>query len=239
MAIGYQKITRFAELVNKSRIYDVDSRESAAHYKSLSDKKGKVTVFMSVQVLAQMFQVWQTRHKANECRVGSNVTYYNYGEQRHIYTRSDKTKNEQAKGNVLFSGSETATDDRLIQGTCFINGTPLNLVLFDIRGCMVINIIAMCSMTTSFFCLNCPLSIFGRYFRIDLVCLPLDKLDVILGMKWLEYNRFYINSFNKMIIFPEIGVEEVFFLSAKQVDKFVQDGGVLFMLLATLAICEN
>ncbi|XP_050897940.1 uncharacterized protein LOC127104837 [Lathyrus oleraceus] len=40
-AMSYQQITRFYELVNKSRIYDEDSRESAAHYKSLDDKKGK------------------------------------------------------------------------------------------------------------------------------------------------------------------------------------------------------
>ncbi|XP_050896661.1 uncharacterized protein LOC127103447 [Lathyrus oleraceus] len=40
-AMGYQQITRFYELVNKSKIYDEDSRESAAHYKSLHDKKGK------------------------------------------------------------------------------------------------------------------------------------------------------------------------------------------------------
>ncbi|XP_050915805.1 uncharacterized protein LOC127130890 [Lathyrus oleraceus] len=40
-AMGYQHITRFFELVNKSRIYDEDSRESDAHYKSLHDKKGK------------------------------------------------------------------------------------------------------------------------------------------------------------------------------------------------------
>lgn len=37
----YQQITIFYELVNKSRIYDEDSRKSAAHYKSLHDKKGK------------------------------------------------------------------------------------------------------------------------------------------------------------------------------------------------------
>ena len=40
-AIGYQQITRFSELVNKSRIYDEDSRDSSAYYKSLSDKRGK------------------------------------------------------------------------------------------------------------------------------------------------------------------------------------------------------
>ncbi|XP_050920294.1 uncharacterized protein LOC127137931 [Lathyrus oleraceus] len=40
-AMGYQQIMRFSELVNKSMIYDDDSRESVAHYKSLRDKKGK------------------------------------------------------------------------------------------------------------------------------------------------------------------------------------------------------
>ncbi|XP_050910057.1 serine/arginine-rich splicing factor RS2Z33-like [Lathyrus oleraceus] len=40
-AMGYQQITIFSELVNKSRIYDEDTCESAAHYKSLHDKKGK------------------------------------------------------------------------------------------------------------------------------------------------------------------------------------------------------
>lgn len=37
-AIGYQQITRFTKLVNKSRIYDEDSRESASVYKSLKGK---------------------------------------------------------------------------------------------------------------------------------------------------------------------------------------------------------
>ncbi|XP_058758294.1 uncharacterized protein LOC131631515 [Vicia villosa] len=38
-AIGYQQITRFTELVNKSRIYDEDIRESASHYKAMNEKK--------------------------------------------------------------------------------------------------------------------------------------------------------------------------------------------------------
>ncbi|XP_050877262.1 uncharacterized protein LOC127081016 [Lathyrus oleraceus] len=38
--IGYQQIRKYAELVNKSRIYDEDSRARSAHYKSISEKKG-------------------------------------------------------------------------------------------------------------------------------------------------------------------------------------------------------
>ena len=40
-AIGYQQIACFSELVNKSRIYDEDSRESSAYYKSLHERKRK------------------------------------------------------------------------------------------------------------------------------------------------------------------------------------------------------
>ena len=39
--VGYQQITRFAELVNKSRIYDKDRRESSSYYKNVNDRKGK------------------------------------------------------------------------------------------------------------------------------------------------------------------------------------------------------
>lgn len=39
--IGYQQIRKYVELVNKSRIYDEDNRARSAHYKSLSEKKGK------------------------------------------------------------------------------------------------------------------------------------------------------------------------------------------------------
>ncbi|XP_058741293.1 uncharacterized protein LOC131613662, partial [Vicia villosa] len=207
------------------------------------------------------FKCGKIGHKANKCGVGSSVTCYNCGEQGHISTKCDKPKKEQAKGKVFaLSGAEASTDDRLIQGTCFINGTPLiaiidtgathsfisldcakrlNLVLSDMRRSMVIDTPAMGSVSTSFVCLNCPLSIFGRDFGIDLVCLPLEQLDVILGMNWLEFNRVYINCFDKTVIFREISVKEDLFLSAKQVGESVQDGAELFMLLATLDVHER
>ncbi|XP_058725792.1 uncharacterized protein LOC131597093, partial [Vicia villosa] len=207
------------------------------------------------------FKCGKIGHKANKCGVGSSVTCYNCGEQGHISTKCDKPKKEQAKGKVFaLSGAEASTDDRLIQGTCFINGTPLiaiidtgathsfisldcakrlNLVLSDMRRSMVIDTPVMGSVSTSFVCLNCPLSIFGRDFGIDLVCLPLEQLDVILGMNWLEFNRVYINCFDKTVIFPEISVKEDLFLSAKQVGESVQDGAELFMLLATLDVHEK
>jgi hypothetical protein len=39
--IGYHEIRQFSVLINKCRIYEKDSRVRSAHYKSVSDKKGK------------------------------------------------------------------------------------------------------------------------------------------------------------------------------------------------------
>ena len=35
---------------------------------------------------------------------------------------------------------------------------------------------------TPLVCENCTLSVDGRTFQIDLICLPLKKIDVVLGM---------------------------------------------------------
>ena len=47
---------------------------------------------------------------------------------------------------------------------------------------MVVETPAKGSVTTSLVCQKCPLSMFGRDFEVDLVCLPLEGMDVILGM---------------------------------------------------------
>ena len=97
---------------------------------------------------------------------------------------------------------QTAVEDRLIRGTCFINSTPLitiidtgathyfiaadcverlGLMLSFMNGEMVVDTPAKGSLTTSFVCVKCPLSIFDIDFAVDLVCLPLRGLDVIFG----------------------------------------------------------
>ncbi|XP_058745937.1 uncharacterized protein LOC131618796 [Vicia villosa] len=102
-AIGYQQITRFTELVNKSRIYDEDSRES---HHAVDCPKEVVTCFKCGKI----------GHKANKCGIGAGVTCYNCGEQGHISTKCTKPKKEQVKGEVFaLSGVETTTDERLIQ----------------------------------------------------------------------------------------------------------------------------
>jgi len=82
-------------------------------------------------------------------------------------------------------------------------------------------------------------SMFGRDFKIDLVCLPLIEMDVILGMNWLEYNHVHINCFSKSVYFSSVEEESgAEFLPTKQLKQLERDGIMMFSLMASLSI-EN
>jgi len=142
---------------------------------------------------------------------------------------------------IAFTGTQTSNEDRLIKGTCFFNSIPLiaiidtgathcfivvdcarklGLIMSDMNGEMVVETPAKGSVTTSIVWLSCPLTMFGRDFEVDLVCLPLTGMDVIFGMNWLEYNRVHINCFSKTVHFSsteeESGAE---FLTTKQLKQ--------------------
>src|ERR1044072_9100477 len=196
-------------------------------------------------------------HLAAECR-SRRITCYNCGEEGHTRSQCTKPKKEQAGGKVFaLSGSEVKPDDRLIKGTCFINGIPLiaiidtgathsfialdcakrlNLEISNLDGSMVIDTPASGSVTTSYVCRNCPIVIFDRGFGMDLVCLPLEQLDIIVGMNWLVFNQVHINCFEKTVLFPEEVKVEDETMSVKQMNSAVRDGAVVFMLYSSTEV---
>ncbi|XP_050918400.1 uncharacterized protein LOC127135807 [Lathyrus oleraceus] len=228
--MGYQQITRFSELVNKSRIYDKDSHESAAHYKSLHDKKGKgqfqgksydgkkkdgdgkKSSGGGSHTPVKCFRCDVEGHHAPECPKG-DVNCFKCGKQGH------KSFDCRVGSNV----------------TCYKCGNEKPAT----RGSMVIDTPAMGLVTTSSVCLKCPLNICDKYFEVDLVCLPLTQLEVILGMDWLRANHVYINCFAKVVLFLEPENEGDLFLSTQQVNEYVRDGAEVFMLVASLKLSEN
>lgn len=133
----------------------------------------------------------------------------------------------------------------LIRGTCFINNIPLIAIidtcathsfisldcakrlgfkLSSIVGNMVIDTPTNGSVTTSLVYLKCPLIIYSKSFAMNLVCLQLSQLDVILGINFLEFNRFHINFFAKIVLFINMGDGgELMFVSAKQVEEFLKE----------------
>ena len=97
------------------------------------------------------------------------------------------------------AGTQTANEDRLIRGTCFINSTPLITIIdtsathcFIVAGCvkrlslmlssmnreMVVDTPAKGSVTTSFVCLKCPLLIFDIYFAVDFFSFKWVRCDL-------------------------------------------------------------
>jgi len=152
-----------------------------------------------------------------------DVVCVNCGEAGHISPLCQKPKKAQSSGKVFaLADTQTVNEDRLIRGTCFINSTPLitiiyigathcfivvdcvsklGLVMSSMNGEMVVETPAKGSVTTSLVCLKCPLSMFGRDFAAYIVCLPLSGMDVILGMKWLDFNYVHINCFKRRYVF--------------------------------------
>ncbi|XP_050877296.1 uncharacterized protein LOC127081050 [Lathyrus oleraceus] len=190
--------------------------------------------------------------------MGNIATCYNCREQGHISTNYMKPKKDQLRGKVFaLFGLETTSTDKLIQGTCYINSIPLiaiidtsttySFISFDcdkrlgfkllsMVGSIIVVTPALGPMTTSLVCFNCPLTIYGKNFGIDLVCLPLNKLDVILGMSLLEFNHVHINCYNKFMSFHEINEDERVFVMAKQVNEVVNNGVQAFVILASISV---
>ncbi|GAU50355.1 hypothetical protein TSUD_283640 [Trifolium subterraneum] len=51
-------------------------------------------------------------------------------------------------------------------------------------------------------CQNCPVSVAGKIYHVDLICLPLKHMDIVLGMDWLSANTVYIGCAEKNLYVP-------------------------------------
>ncbi|XP_050896304.1 uncharacterized protein LOC127103052 [Lathyrus oleraceus] len=102
---------------------------------------------------------------------------------------------------------------------------------------MIVEVPAKGTVSTSLVCKSCPLSIFGKDFVVDLVCLPLVGLDVVLGMDWLKSNYVHTNCYNNTVRFSsaeEEGRTEL--LSKKQLKEFIEEDTLVFLLMASLSV---
>ncbi|XP_050902224.1 uncharacterized protein LOC127112107, partial [Lathyrus oleraceus] len=202
------------------------------------------------------FRCGKTGHAIADCK-HKEMICFNYGEEGHIGSQCQKPKKSQTGKVFALTGTQTSSEDRLIRGTCFINGTPLitiidtgathcfisancarrlGLKLSALDGELIVETPAKGSTTTSLVCLSCPLSIFDKDFYVDLVCLPLDGMDVILGMNWLEYNYVHINCHHKSVRFSTPEEEGVDLLPFKELRKLMKEGAQMFSLMATLSV---
>jgi len=71
-------------------------------------------------------------------------------------------------------------------------------------------------------------------YKVNLICLPLQGLDVILGMDWLSTNRILIDCREKKMLFSNL--EEPELLSSHGVMKEIQDNAQCYMIYARIEV---
>ncbi|XP_058733179.1 uncharacterized protein LOC131604776 [Vicia villosa] len=253
-AIGYQQIRVFPNLVESCRIFEEDN---AAHYKIVSDRRGRQNQQRGKPYDAPAGKGKQRAAPGHRTSGGGSpapIVCFRCGKAGHKSTyctdevkkcfRCGKTGHMmyecRHKEVICFNCGEEGHMGSQCQkpkkaqagGKVFV----LDLVLSSMNGEMVVEVPTKGSVTTSLVCLKCPLSIFDRDFDVDLVCLPLAGLDVILGMNWLEYNYAHINCYKKTVRFSTTEEEEASVVSSKQVRQLLKEEVEMFSLMATLSI---
>ncbi|XP_073222526.1 uncharacterized protein [Cicer arietinum] len=172
--VGMQEICDFPTLVNKSRIYDEDSRAEKLENELVvvTEKEMETIIVMGVVEETPMDEeCGKQGHMAYECR-DAGITCFNCQQQGHISTtcpyprKTPQPRNQisqasrpKSNGRVFaLSGAGASEKDNLIQGTCLISNTPL-FVLFD------------CGATHSFVSLDCV-----RRLGLPTSCLQYDLI---------------------------------------------------------------
>ncbi|XP_058753454.1 uncharacterized protein LOC131626636 [Vicia villosa] len=164
------------------------------------------------------------RKHTGDCRFAP-VTCYECGEQGHISPHCPKKKAQEKMAGRVYTlyARKAKGNNNLIADTCYVNNQPLCVLVdcgatrsFVSTECvcrlglevtplpypMVISSATDDTMEARLICKDCSVSFNGRDFPIDLICLPLKRLDVILGMDWLSLNSVYIGCKEKAIFIP-------------------------------------
>ncbi|XP_050909920.1 uncharacterized protein LOC127123768 [Lathyrus oleraceus] len=93
------------------------------------------------------------------------------------------------------------------------------------------------SVTILLVCMNYSLTIYGKDFGVDLICLPLSQLNVILGINWLEFNHVHINCFEKIMLILEPGDSTYsIFIASNQVEMCLKWDDQMLMMFDSLRV---
>ena len=151
----------------------------------------------------------------------------------HQHQRRDRGNRPQVMGRVYaMTGTEAANSCNLVIGCCVIAGASC-CVLYDSgathsfvsNACVERLGLPMCELhceyavstpasglvRTSSLCARCPVEVEGRRYKVNLICLPLQELEEILGMDWLSANRILIDCREKRLLFPDSEEPELVF----------------------------
>jgi len=112
-------------------------------------------------------------------------------------------------------------------------GLPVCELQFD----LVVSTPTSGLVRTSSVCSRCSVEVEGRVYKVNLICLPLQGLDVILGMDWLSANHVFIDCREKKLLFSNS--EEPELLSSNEVMKEIRDDAQCYMVFARMEVEEE
>jgi len=110
----------------------------------------------------------------------------------------------------------------------------LGLPVCGLQCDLVVSTPASGLVRTSSLYARCPVEVEGCRYKVNLICIPLQELEVILGMDWLSANRILIDCREKRLLFPSS--EEPELLSPHGVTKELQDGSQCFLIFTYLEV---
>ena len=106
----------------------------------------------------------------------------------------------------------------------------LGLVMRELACELIVVTPASREVSTTYVCVGCPMEVAGRRFKVNLICLPMEGLDVILGMDWLASNHVVIDCGQRRVVFPD--VEGLELISSNQAEKEIEAGATCFLIVA-------
>jgi len=217
---GRNDAAKFVELAKFYQHYTAETAEFSKCIKFENGLRAEIKRAIGYQKIRQFSDL------VSSCRIYEEDTkaHYKVMNERRGKSQQSRPKPYSAPAD---KGKQRLNDERRPRR----KDTPAEIVCYKCgeKG----------SVTTSLVCLGCPLSMLGRDFKVDLVCLPLSGMDVILRMNWLEYNHVHINCFSKTVHFSSAEEEsEAEFLTTKQLKQLARDGISMFSLMASLSV-EN
>ena len=109
-------------------------------------------------------------------------------------------------------------------------GATLSLEKHDLDCELLVSTPSLGQVATSSVCVGCLMEVMGCRFKVNLIYLPIEGLDVILGMDWLSGNHIIIDCRRHNVIFLEtLGLE---LISAQKAIKEVEAEAICFMIVA-------
>ncbi|XP_050876955.1 uncharacterized protein LOC127080689 [Lathyrus oleraceus] len=207
-SVSQREFTTYAELLRKCYVAENSLKkvqEERDQYRSGQKDQGRLgnqfrprpQAFKGKQVQharpnhQPQYQVCKRSH-FGRC-VGSGIKCFTCQREGHMARDCPQNKNQMQGGSTGRVYTLDARKDK--SNNALIAAIPL-------PPPMVVTTSMDDLVETPLICENCSLSVNGRIFQIDLICLPLKKVDVVLGIDWISANSVFIGCEEKLIIIP-------------------------------------